>query len=117
MELAHLQQYSVPALLVLFFGWRFFRRIQVRRQLPGLLARGAVVVDVRSRNEFASAASAGSINIPLDEIEQGIKELDRHKPVVLCCASGTRSMMASKILKQRGFDCVINAGPWKNTIL
>lgn len=117
MESTRLQSYFIPAAVVLFFLWRFLKFRGVRRALPSLLADGAQVVDVRSRGEFSSGAREGSINIPLDELERAADRLDREKPVVLCCASGSRSGMAVTILKRKGFRNVVNAGPWRNTIV
>jgi phage shock protein E len=116
MDFGQLQQYVVPALLVGFFGWRFVRFRLVKRQIPELIKGGAVIVDVRSRGEFASGSSEGSINIPLDELKSGSDTLNRSKPVVVCCASGTRSAMAASVLRRKGFVKVVNAGPWRNTV-
>jgi len=116
MDISSLQTYLVPAALVGFVVWRLLRFLRVRKQIPSLLAQGGVVVDVRSPGEFSSGAREGSINIPLDVLENEIDKLDREKPVVLCCASGTRSGMAMVILKRKGFKSVVNAGPWRNTI-
>lgn len=116
MDVSQLKPYLIPAALVGFFVGRFFKFRRVRRRLPSLLAQGGVVVDVRSRGEYSSGARAGSMNIPLDELEKGADKLDRGKPVVLCCASGARSAMAAAILKRKGFRSVVNAGPWKNTV-
>ena len=85
--------------------------------IPKLLENGGVVVDVRSAGEFSQGSCPGSINIPLNEIGARAKELDQNKPVILCCASGTRSGMAVGILKRSGFKNVINAGPWTNTVV
>lgn len=117
MDISSLQPYLIPAVLVGFFAWRFLRFHRVRNQLPSLLKQGAVVVDVRSRGEFASGARDGSMNIPLDELERNADKLDRERPVILCCASGTRSSMAAAILKRKGFGNVVNAGPWRNTLV
>ncbi len=97
-----------------FVGLRRLRFRKARMQLPDLLKAGAVVVDVRSRGEFASGSRRGSINIPLDEFQRGLKKLDRSKPVILCCASGTRSAMAERMLREAGFGQVVNAGSWAN---
>ncbi|OGS40045.1 MAG: hypothetical protein A2506_13205 [Elusimicrobia bacterium RIFOXYD12_FULL_66_9] len=99
-----------------FFAWRFFRFQRVKKRLPELLAQGAVVLDVRSRDEFASGNSPGSVNIPLQELPGKSLDWDRARPVVVCCASGTRSGMAVGILKGKGFQKVLNAGPWANTL-
>ncbi len=117
MDLSNFQSYLFPVALVAFFGWRLLRFRQVRSRLPSLLSQGAVVVDVRSRGEFLSGARDGSVNIPLDELERGAESLDREKPIVVCCASGTRSAMAASVLKRKGFQIVVNAGPWTNTVV
>ena len=104
-----------PALVVLFFAWRFWRFHRVRKELPELLRQGALVVDVRSPGEFAAGSRPGSLNIPLEQLNTRHGELDRSRPIVLCCASGTRSGMAAMVLKRHGFR-VVNAGPWTNTL-
>jgi phage shock protein E len=70
------------------------------------------IVDVRSREEFMGGNADGSINIPLPEIEQRIDELKTLKqPLVLCCASGGRSGLATNLLMQKGIQSY-NAGSW-----
>lgn len=85
-------------------------------KIPQLLEEGAVVVDVRTPAEYAMGAKEGSINIPLDQLSNQLHRLDRDKTIVLCCASGSRSAMAAMILKKNGFNNVVNAGPWMNTV-
>jgi rhodanese-related sulfurtransferase len=82
--------------------------------VPRLRREGAQVVDVRSPGEFAGGHAEGSVNIPLDELEQRAGELDRGRWVIVCCASGTRSAMARHRLRKHGFERVLNAGPWRN---
>ena len=70
------------------------------------------IVDVRTPAEFIGGNVAGSINIPLQEMEKRMDELKRLKqPLVLCCASGGRSGQATQYLKQKGIECC-NAGSW-----
>lgn len=69
------------------------------------------VIDVRTPAEFASGHVAGSINIPLQELQLQISRIKEMKRIVLCCASGARSGMAEAILKQHGIACS-NGGPW-----
>lgn len=98
---------------LLFIAWMFWQRRGLSaKSLSLLLARGAQVVDVRSPAEFRGGHVPGSKNIPLDQIQTRSKELDRQKPVVLCCASGSRSAMAVSLLKRQGFTDVHNAGSW-----
>jgi len=70
------------------------------------------VVDVRSPGEFQGGNVSGSINIPLQEINNRIDELKSlAQPLILCCASGGRSGMATQVLTQSGIECG-NAGSW-----
>jgi phage shock protein E len=88
--------------------------VLVRRRLPALLKEGAQVVDVRSVAEYAGGHAAGSVNIPLPEIATRAQELDRNRPVIVCCASGTRSAIAARRLRGQGFKRVLNAGSWRS---
>lgn len=70
------------------------------------------IVDVRTPGEFMGGNVKGSINIPLQEIQQRMDELNNLKqPLVLCCASGNRSGQASQFLTQQGIECC-NGGSW-----
>ena len=70
------------------------------------------IIDVRTRAEFQSGHAAGSINIPVNELMQRIDEVKSlETPLVLCCASGGRSSMATQLLKQQGVTCH-DAGSW-----
>jgi rhodanese-related sulfurtransferase len=82
--------------------------------IGSLILRGALVVDVRSETEFNSGHAAGSINIPLDQLQQNLSRLNKNKPVITCCASGIRSATARRILINNGFSEVYNGGSWTN---
>jgi len=71
---------------------------------------GAQVVDVRSSEEFRDGFYPGAVNIPVQDIARRLGELKKDKTVVLYCASGARSGMAARMLKQAGYADVINAG-------
>jgi rhodanese-related sulfurtransferase len=74
------------------------------------LRSGATVVDVRSEAEFRGGAYRGAINVPLPALSQGLSRIPRDRPVVVYCASGARSAMAARILRQAGYADVSNAG-------
>ena len=77
-------------------------------------AKGAIIIDVRSKGEFAGGHIQGAKNIPLNEISSNINDIKKlNQPVIACCASGMRSSQATSILKQNGID-VINGGGWKS---
>ena len=70
------------------------------------------IIDVRTPSEFMGGHVASSINIPLQEIQQRINEINAMpQPILLCCASGNRSGQATVYLKSLGIDCE-NGGSW-----
>ncbi len=72
---------------------------------------GAKIVDVRTAEEFSEEHFPNAINIPVDQLLARIAEFgEKNAPLVLYCASGSRSAYASKILKTSGYSDVVNAG-------
>ena len=103
--------YLLPAAAVGYLLWS--KRSASSADVKALLARGAQIVDVRTRGEFKAAAHPKAINIPADQLDQRAKELDPARPVLLCCDSGSRSGFAVAILKRKGFKEVHNLGSWR----
>lgn len=85
-------------------------------QMMTLLNEGAVILDVRTPQEFAQGHAPGSRNIPLDRLSDHLSELDRTKHLLVCCASGARSAAAKGMLDKAGFARVDNAGPWQRLL-
>lgn len=106
------KQYWPFMALGLWFAYKWWNSRRVAAMLPKLKSDGAVLVDVRSREEFAAGNAPGTINIPLPELGSRLGELPQSSPVVVCCASGTRSGMAGLLLKKNGYTQVHNIGPW-----
>jgi rhodanese-related sulfurtransferase len=78
-----------------------------------LARQGAVIVDVRTKAEYAGGHIKGSVNIPVDRLSNDLSKLkDKNKPVITCCASGMRSASAKRILKSSGYTEVYNGGGW-----
>lgn len=74
---------------------------------------GAIIVDVRTKNEFSGGHIKGAINIPLSDLQKNISKLkDKNKPIITCCASGARSASAKSILSNNGYSQVYNGGGW-----
>lgn len=65
---------------------------------------GAVLVDVRTPEEFEQGTIEGFINLPLNEIRQRANELPKDKEIILSCQSGQRSYVAQRMLAQMGYD-------------
>jgi rhodanese-related sulfurtransferase len=63
-----------------------------------------LVIDVRKKSEFDSEHVLGAVNVPLNEINQHLAVFPKNEPFIIHCAGGYRSMIASAILKQRGWD-------------
>ncbi len=84
-------------------------------EVKSALQNGAVVIDVRTPQEFASGHYKKAKNIPLDSIEKNIQTIKNlNKPIIVCCASGMRSAKAKTILSKSGIAEVHNAGSWYN---
>ena len=116
MILARFLFYLTLAFVVLFVLRRLLLLVRggiSLSDLHELKAKGAMIVDVRTALEFSSGAAPGSRNIPLDQLPERMHELNRSKPIILCCASGARSASAQRFLQQSGFSEVFNAGPWQ----
>lgn len=81
-------------------------------QVKEALAEGAVIVDVRTPQEYKEDHINSSLNIPLQQIHSRIHTLKKkNKTVILCCKSGGRARQARSILTKEGIKCV-NAGSW-----
>ncbi len=107
-----LKNYWPMLALVAWFGYKWWNSRRVVGLLPALKAKGALLVDVRSAGEFASANAPGTVNIPLGELGSRLADIPKGAPVVVCCASGTRSGMAKMLLKKNGYPEVHNVGAW-----
>lgn len=77
-----------------------------------LVKRGAVIIDVRTKDEYQGGHIKGSVNIPLNSLPNNLSRLKKDKPIITCCASGMRSASAKNILKSGGFPEVYNGGGW-----
>ena len=83
-----------------------------KEELKKFKSRGAIVIDVRTTQEFKQGAIKGSKNIPLQTISMKIDTIKKfNKPIITCCASGMRSGNAASILRKNGIES-INGGGW-----
>jgi len=73
----------------------------------------ALIVDVRTPDEYTAGHVPGSMNVPLQELDKKIVQTgDGNRAVTACCNTGGRSKQAAALLKKEGFEC-INAGSWR----
>ena len=81
------------------------------------LKKGAVVIDVRTPQEYDMGHIPEAIHIPVDRIRiQAPRIKAMNRPVVLCCNSGTRSGKALSFLKSEGVKEVYNGGNWEQLL-
>ncbi|WP_338731294.1 rhodanese-like domain-containing protein [Mangrovimonas cancribranchiae] len=84
------------------------------KKIKTYLDNGAVILDVRTQQEYNNGHIDGSKHIPLNELNNRVDELKiLNKPLIVCCASGVRSAKAAKFLNLNNLDA-INGGGWKN---
>jgi len=71
----------------------------------------AVVVDIRTTEEFKNGHIVNAKNVTLSQIDEGklaaIENL-KQRPIIVVCASGTRSTGAGEKLVKAGFEQVNN---------
>lgn len=65
-------------------------------------------IDVRTPQEIQGNKIKGFKNIPLQELKSRLDELDKEQPVILLCATGSRSFMAGRVLAKAGFKSLYN---------
>jgi phage shock protein E len=92
------------------FGFNQPQQIECPEARHMVQNHGAQLVDVRSPAEHAQGTLPGSVNVPLQILQQAHHQLDKSKPVIVYCVSGARSAQAMSFLQSMGFDKVHNLG-------
>lgn len=92
--------------------WPFFAR---QRENGGehrdRVSQGALLLDVRSHEEFLRGHIEGAVNIPVQDLPARMSELGTpEREIVVYCRSGARSASAARFLKQAGYR-VKDIGP------
>ncbi|MBF0760343.1 rhodanese-like domain-containing protein [Dysgonomonas mossii] len=92
---------------------RFFG-LEDKADFKALLEDGAILLDVRTKEEYKQGAATHSINISLDSLSSNLSKLQKDKPIIAVCVSGMRSRSAVTFLRNKGFQEVYNGGSWFN---
>jgi len=74
------------------------------RNAANMAREGATVIDVRMPAEHAQRAIAGSVNVPLYVLREGVADYDRANNYIVYCNTGERSAAAAFILEKMGFN-------------
>lgn len=94
-----------------FFLWKRMSFVSAETASQQL-AQGALVIDVRSPEEFRSGHVPNAVNIPLGELRESLplRVKDKNQVLLLHCLSGGRSGIAQQQLKGMGYPNVFNLG-------
>lgn len=120
--------WTTVVVVIVLIGFVIYRMLPAKGvksismdEVKELLAKKTEVaqfVDVREPSEFRSGHVPGFQNIPLGQIRNRVNEIQKDRPVVLMCHSGTRSMQAARTLVKQGFTEVRNVSggmmAWKS---
>ncbi|MBD7909249.1 FAD-dependent oxidoreductase [Sporosarcina gallistercoris] len=98
---------NLAALVALNILYDRFKQVHVS-EVRGLVEQGAVIIDVREKNEFANGHLLNAINIPLSELRERMDEIPTNVPVYVHCRSSQRSYNAVMALQNSGFANVVN---------
>ena len=80
-------------------------------KIKDYLGKGAVLLDVRTKQEFDSGAIKNAIHIPLQELNLRFEEVKKlNKPVIAYCKSGVRSGRATGLLNSKNIDTINGGG-------
>lgn len=79
---------------------------------------GALIVDVRTPEEFREKHVEGALNLPIEEIMKGHINLPKEKEIVVYCRSGSRSGASAKVLTEQGWTVydVATQSDWEREI-
>ena len=81
-----------------------------------LVEEGAILVDVRTAEEFNEGTLDGAVNVPLDSFEAWLEEQSTDSVIIVFCASGMRSQKAVETAKALGYNMIYNLGGMKDLV-
>jgi rhodanese-related sulfurtransferase len=109
-ELAYSPQFGSakdPVNMAGFVAAGLLRGDHPQRDVEELIRPSAdvpLVVDVRTSSEFAAGHIPGAVNVPVDELRTRLAEVPRDRSVATYCQVGMRGYLATRILRQHGYD-------------
>lgn len=80
------------------------------------LSQGAILLDVRSQDDYKVEHLPGSINAPFFSLRMQLKTLNREQPVIVVCGNGKVSEAAAFLLLRHKFNVVILKGGMKSNV-
>jgi rhodanese-related sulfurtransferase len=120
MELAYAPQYGSakdPINMAGFVASGLLRRdhpqVDVEAVLTSTAAERPFLLDVRTPHEFNGGHIPGAVNIPVDDLRARLGELPRNRDIAAYCQVGQRGYLATRILRQAGFQAANIGGGYK----
>jgi rhodanese-related sulfurtransferase len=104
--------YIIFGLLILWIsyqrGWIFanFKSITAKQALDLLEEKDIAILDVRTQEEYKSTHIENSFCIPVSELKDNIKRLDKYKTILVYCLSGSRSVSACRFLNKHHINAI-----------
>lgn len=80
------------------------------KMLKEKVESGALVIDVRRSDEYASGHIRNAKHYPLHSLDKKMTKLPKDRDIIVYCLSGGRSAQAVSILRSNGFTKVFNGG-------
>lgn len=85
-----------------------------QQQIADFVEKKAVILDVRTHQEYNNGAIKGAKHIPLQDLQNNLDTLKKlNKPFIVYCQSGVRSAKATKILNTNSIEAVNGGGMMK----
>lgn len=119
-ELAYSPQFGSakdPINVIGFVGAGLVRGDHPQLDMSALLATPPAerpfLLDVRTADEFAAGHLPAAVNIPVDDLRSRLNELPRDRQIAAYCQVGQRGYIATRILRQSGFDAANVSGGYK----
>lgn len=120
MELAYAPQYGSakdPINMAGFVASGLLRgdhpQLDVEAVLNAPAGKQPFLLDVRTPTEFAAGQIPGAVNIPVDDLRSRLNEIPRDRQIAVYCQVGQRGYLATRILRQSGFDAANIGGGYK----
>ncbi|KLI01321.1 CoA-disulfide reductase, partial [Sporolactobacillus inulinus CASD] len=73
-------------------------------EVDQLVKQGALLIDVRTEQEYGNGAIQGAVNIPLDNLRERLSEISKDRDLIVSCRVGLRGYLAARILAQKGYS-------------
>ena len=120
MELAYSPQYGSakdPINMAGFVAGGLLRgdhpQVDVEAVLAAPAGESPYLVDVRTPQEYADGHIPGAVNLSVDDLRPRLGELPRDRQIAVYCQVGQRGYLATRILKQAGFQAANVGGGYK----